>query len=45
MLDPALQDLANTLIPAMADMDLDGDGSCEAISLAFHFEAVPVWIY
>ena len=43
--DPELQDLANTLIPAMADMDFDGDGSCEAISLAFHFEAVPVWVY
>ena len=40
-----VKDLLNPLLGVMADLDTDGDGECEQISMAFHFEAVPAWLY
>ena len=43
--DPEVQDLLNPLLASTADLDMDGDGVCEQISMALRFEAVPVWLY
>jgi hypothetical protein len=43
--DAEVKDLLNGILPAMADLDGDGDGECEDISMALEFEAVPTWLY
>ena len=43
--DAEVKDLLNSILPAMADLDADGDGECEEISMALEFEAVPAWLY
>ena len=34
-------ELLDTLLEQAADMDIDGDGECDAISLVFTFDSVP----
>jgi hypothetical protein len=44
-IDDEVKGLLNSVLPLMADLDADGDGECESLSIAFHFEAIPAWRY
>lgn len=44
-IDDEVEALLESVMRSSADLDLDGDGSCEAMSVALEVEAVPVWIY
>ena len=37
-------ELLDTLLAQAADMDIDGDGECDAISLVFTFDSVPSFL-
>lgn len=43
-IDPAVKDLLRTVLPAVADLS-SPDGSCDQLSVAFEFTAVPAFFY
>jgi hypothetical protein len=44
-IDAGLKELLPTVLEAAADLDLDGDGVCESISVTLEVELVRVWLY
>ncbi len=40
-----VEELLPTVLNGAADLDLDGDGTCEAMSVALEIDAVSVWLY
>lgn len=43
--DPAVAEAVAGILPAVADLDLDGDGECGELSVTFEFTGVPAYVF